>query len=231
MVGILARLPQAFFKSLVKNKITMEEIYCIRIIIMVVSYYCFVFLVMAVRKIPVQYARRTTTGDFEQDMIGRQQTMDSIKMKMLFRCNADYFAQALCLFLGICRFETDTQTVAAFQYPFGFYTILFCFVDCNFTFFIRQLQYSTNKMADDLKAAVEVFIPGKPGVETQIFSIIFMSLIISRFIISGLIAVFPAYCWFWIVQQLGDVLRRNVVDHYGWCCNRYHSTNQFVFVE
>jgi len=29
-----------------------------------------VLLVMAIRKIPVQYARRTTTGDFEEDMMG-----------------------------------------------------------------------------------------------------------------------------------------------------------------
>ncbi len=29
-----------------------------------------ILLVMAVRKIPVQYARRTVSGDFEQDMMG-----------------------------------------------------------------------------------------------------------------------------------------------------------------
>jgi preprotein translocase subunit SecY len=41
----------------------------IEIIIWLLVIIC-VLLVIAIRKIPVQYARRTTSGDFEQDMLG-----------------------------------------------------------------------------------------------------------------------------------------------------------------
>jgi preprotein translocase subunit SecY len=34
---------------------------------------------MAIRKIPVQYARRTTSGDFEQDMMGGNRQVDTIE--------------------------------------------------------------------------------------------------------------------------------------------------------
>jgi F-type H+-transporting ATPase subunit beta len=39
-----------------------------------------VLLVMAVRKIPVQYARRTTSGDFEQDMLGGNRQWIPVKL-------------------------------------------------------------------------------------------------------------------------------------------------------
>jgi preprotein translocase subunit SecY len=35
---------------------------------------------MAIRKIPVQYARRTTSGDFEQDMLGGNRQWIPLKL-------------------------------------------------------------------------------------------------------------------------------------------------------
>jgi preprotein translocase subunit SecY len=35
---------------------------------------------MAIRKIPVQYARRTTSGDFEQDMMGGNRQWIPLKL-------------------------------------------------------------------------------------------------------------------------------------------------------
>lgn len=73
MVGILARLPQAFiqeFSSTITNNNGGPMLLVIEIIIWLLVIIACVLLVMAVRKIPVEYARRTTTGDFEQDMMG-----------------------------------------------------------------------------------------------------------------------------------------------------------------
>jgi preprotein translocase subunit SecY len=73
MVGILARLPQAFiqeFTTRVTNNNGGPMLLVIEIIVWLLVIISCVLLVMAVRKIPVQYARRTSTGDYEQDVMG-----------------------------------------------------------------------------------------------------------------------------------------------------------------
>jgi preprotein translocase subunit SecY len=70
MVGILARFPQAFiqeFTTRVTNNNGGPMLLVIEIIIWLLVIVACVLLTMAIRKIPVQYARRTTSGDFEQD--------------------------------------------------------------------------------------------------------------------------------------------------------------------
>jgi preprotein translocase subunit SecY len=71
MVGILARFLKHLFKSLQLElqTTTVDQCYWLSKLLFGFSYYCLCFLTMAIRKIPVQYARRTTSGDFEQDMM------------------------------------------------------------------------------------------------------------------------------------------------------------------
>ena len=83
MVGILARLPQAFiqeFTSTITNNNGGPMLLVIEVIIWLLVIISCVLLVMAVRKIPVQYARRTTTGDFEQDMMGGNRQWIPLKL-------------------------------------------------------------------------------------------------------------------------------------------------------
>ena len=76
MVGIIARLPQSFAQEFVSR--VMESnggliMILIELVIWFVIILLSIMLVMAVRKIPVQYARRTATGGFEKNIFGARQ--------------------------------------------------------------------------------------------------------------------------------------------------------------
>ena len=197
MVGILARLPQAFiqeFTSTITNNNGGPMLLVIEVIIWLLVIVACILLVMAVRKIPVQYARRTVSGEFEQD--GNRQW---IPLKL----NASgvmpiIFAQAIMFIpaavAGLSDSDTSRSIAGAFSNMFGFwYNLVFATLIVVFTYFYTAITVPTNKMADDLKRSGG-FIPGiRPGVETSEFLDKVMSLITfpgSLFL--ALIAVFPA---------------------------------------
>ncbi|MFV8355329.1 preprotein translocase subunit SecY [Flavobacterium sp. XS1P32] len=208
MVGILARLPQAFiqeFTTRVTNNNGGPMLLVIEIIIWLLVIICCVLLVMAIRKIPVQYARRTTSGDFEQDMLGGNRQWIPLKlnasgvMPIIFAQAIMFIPAALA---GLSKSDTSQSIVGAFSNMFGFwYNFVFATLIIVFTFFYTAITVPTNKMSDDLKRSGG-FIPGiRPGVETSDYLDKVMSLITfpgSLFL--ALIAVFPA-----IVVSLMDV--------------------------
>ena len=208
MVGILARLPQAFiqeFAARVTNNNGGPMLLVVEIIVWLLVIIACILLVMAVRKIPVQYARRTTSGDFEKDMMGGNRQWIPLKL------NASgvmpiIFAQAIMFIpaavAGLSKSDASQSIVGAFSNMFGFwYNFVFATLIVVFTFFYTAITVPTNKMSDDLKRSGG-FIPGvRPGVETSDFLDKVMSLITfpgSLFL--ALIAVFPA-----IVVSLMDV--------------------------
>lgn len=201
MVGIIARMPQAFiqeFSSRTSQANGGVMMIVIELILWFLVIIACILLVMAVRKIPVQYARRTVSGDFEEDMMGANRQFIPLKL------NASgvmpiIFAQAI-MFIpaavsGLAK-ESDTALSIAgmFNDPFGLvYNIVFALLIVIFTYFYTAITVPTNKMADDLKRSGG-FIPGvKPGVETGDYLDKIMSLITfpgSLFL--ALVAVFPA---------------------------------------
>lgn len=201
MVGIIARMPQAFiqeFSSRTSQANGGVMMIVIELILWFLVIIACILLVMAVRKIPVQYARRTVSGDFEEDMMGGNRQFIPLKL------NASgvmpiIFAQAI-MFIpaavsGLAK-ESDTALSIAgmFNDPFGLvYNIVFALLIVIFTYFYTAITVPTNKMADDLKRSGG-FIPGvKPGVETGDYLDKIMSLITfpgSLFL--ALVAVFPA---------------------------------------
>ncbi|MBF2709179.1 preprotein translocase subunit SecY [Flavobacterium soyangense] len=208
MVGILARLPQAFiqeFAARVTNNNGGPMLLVVEIIVWLLVIISCILLVMAIRKIPVQYARRTTSGDFEKDMMGGNRQWIPLKL------NASgvmpiIFAQAIMFIpaavAGLSKSDASQSIVGAFSNLFGFwYNLVFATLIVVFTFFYTAITVPTNKMSDDLKRSGG-FIPGvRPGVETSDFLDKVMSLITfpgSLFL--ALIAVFPA-----IVVSLMDV--------------------------
>lgn len=209
MVGILARLPQALiqeFQSRVTNNNGGLMILVIEIIVWMLVIIACVLLVMAIRKIPVQYARRTTSGDFEQDMMGGNRQWIPLKlnsagvMPIIFAQAIMFIPAALA---GLSQSETSQSIAGAFSNMFGlWYNIVFALLIIIFTFFYTAITVPTNKMADDLKRSGG-FIPGiKPGVETADFLDKIMSLVTfpgSLFL--ALIAVFPAIVVSLDVQQ------------------------------
>lgn len=207
MVGIIAILPQSFiqeFSSRVVENNGGPMLLVIELIIWFLIIIAAILLVMAVRKIPVQYARRTVSGDYEKSLEGSR---DYIPLKL----NASgvmpiIFAQAIMFIpaavAGLSSSETGRSINSEFQNIFGFwYNFVFALLIITFTFFYTAITVPTNKMADDLKRS-NGFVPGvRPGLETADFLDKIMSLVTfpgSLFL--ALIAVFPA-----IIVNLMDV--------------------------
>ncbi|NJM79814.1 MAG: preprotein translocase subunit SecY [Flavobacterium sp.] len=199
MVGIIARMPQAFIQEISSRTVQANGgvmMIVLEVVLWFIVIIACVLLVMAVRKIPVQYARRTVSGDFEQDMMGSRQF---IPLKL----NASgvmpiIFAQAI-MFIpaavsGLSESDAAKSLAGMFNDPFGLvYNIVFALLIVIFTYFYTAITVPTNKMADDLKRSGG-FIPGiRPGVETGDYLDKIMSLITfpgSLFL--ALIAIFPA---------------------------------------
>ena len=199
MVGIIARLPQAViqeFTSVVTNNNGGPMLMVVEIIIWLLVIVACVLLVMAVRRIPVQYARRTVSGDFEQDLDGNRQWIPlklnaSGVMPIIFAQAIMFIPAALA---GLSQSDTSQSIAGAFSNMFGFwYNLVFASLIVIFTFFYTAITVPTNKMADDLKRSGG-FIPGiRPGIETSEFLDKVMSLItFPGALFLALIAVFPA---------------------------------------
>lgn len=197
MVGILARLPQAFyqeFTSTITNNNGGPMILVIEVIVWLLVIISCVLLVMAIRRIPVQYARRTVSGEFEQD--GNRQWIPlklnaAGVMPIIFAQAIMFIPAALA---GLSDSETSQSVAGEFSNMFGlWYNVVFGLLIVLFTYFYTAITVPTNKMADDLKRSGG-FIPGvRPGQETSDYLDHIMSLITfpgSLFL--ALIAIFPA---------------------------------------
>ena len=200
MVGIIARLPRAFLSE-TASRLTGTGgplLILIEIILWFVIILLCIYLIKAVRQIPVQYARRTADGGTanERNIFGARQY---IPLKL----NAAgvmpiIFAQALMFIpatvAGLSQSEFAKSVQAAFSNVFGFwYNLLFAAMIILFTYFYTAITVPTNKMADDLKRSGG-FIPGiRPGKETGDYLDKIMSLItFPGSICIALVAIFPS---------------------------------------
>src|SRR5690606_34495323 len=161
MVGILARLPQSFIQE-VGYRTTGTNggpmLILIELIVWLLVIVASVYLVTAVRKVPVQYARRTASGTFEE---GNRQWIP-------LKVNAS----------GVMPIIFAQGLGTTFSDIFGFwYNFVFGLLIVTFTYFYTAITVPSNKMADDLKRSGG-FIPGiKPGSETADYLDRIMSLI------------------------------------------------------
>ena len=200
MVGIIATLPQVFFQNLISRVSGEEGGGMIMVLIELVIWFAIilaaVLLVMAVRQVPVQYARRTADGGYEKNIFGSRQY---IPLKL----NASgvmpiIFAQAIMFIpaavAGLSDSETAQGVTAAFSNIFGFwYNFVFALLIIVFTYFYTAITVPTNKMADDLKRSGG-FIPGfRPGSETgEYLDKIMSQITLPGSIFLAFIAIFPA---------------------------------------
>ena len=206
MVGIIARLPLTFaqeFDSRVFESNGGGIMILIELVIWFVIILLSILLVMAMCKIPVQYARRTASGAYEKNIFGARQF---IPLKL----NASgvmpiIFAQAIMFVPSAVASLSDSnfaQTIQAnFSDIFGlWYNLVFCLLIIVFTYFYTAITVPTNKMADDLKRSGG-FIPGiKPGTDTAEYLDRIMSQItLPGSVFLALIAIFPAF----VVKLIG----------------------------
>ncbi|EHO05689.1 preprotein translocase, SecY subunit [Myroides odoratimimus CCUG 12901] len=207
MVGIIARLPMSFIQEF-QSRITENNggpmLVVIEVILWLLIIVACIYLTLAVRRIPVQYARRSASGTYDQSMLGGNRQWIPLKL------NASgvmpiIFAQAIMFVpaavAGLSTSDTAKSISTTFHNVFGWeYNALFALLIIIFTYFYTAITVPTNKMADDLKRSGG-FIPGvKPGSETGDFLDRIMSLItFPGSLYLALIAVFPAI----VVSLLG----------------------------
>ncbi len=197
MIGIIAIFPASFMQE-ATSRINQSNGGLIMILIEVVVWFIVIFasvlLVTAVRKIQVQYARRTVAGNI-RDVAGARQY---IPLKL----NSSgvmpiIFAQALMFVPGLLA-SSDNSVIksigVAFTDIFGlWYNILFAVLIIIFSYFYTAITIPTNKMADDLKRGGG-FVPGiRPGKETADY----LDTILSRITLPGslflaFLAILPA---------------------------------------
>ena len=209
MVGIIATLPASFIQNAASRLSGGGNgglmMILIELVIWFVIIMAAVMLVMAVRKIAVQYARRTASGGYEKNVFGSRQFLP-------LKLNASgvmpiIFAQAIMFVPSLIGKSIDGSDagqwmIAQFSDIFGlWYNVVFALLIIIFTYFYTAITVPTNKMADDLKRSGG-FIPGiRPGTETSEYLDKIMSQItLPGSIFLALIAVFPA-----IIVKLMDV--------------------------
>jgi len=213
MIGIIARFPGAFVQEML-SRITQSNGGAIMILLEIVVWLLIilatVYLVTAVRRIPVQYARRTQVGNI-QDVAGARQyiplKLNSAGVMPII------FAQAIMFVPSFLASSTEGDVAAFFGWFTDFnglgYNILFAVLIIVFSYFYTAITIPTNKMADDLKKGGG-FIPGvKPGHDTAEK----LDGILSRITLPGslfltAIAILPA-----VVAQFG--VQQNWAIFYG----------------
>ena len=206
MIGIIAGFPGAFaleFGSKVNSTggntggagglmmILIETIVWLLVIM------ACVYLVTAIRKVAVQYARKTVAGTV-RDVAGARQyvplKLNSAGVMPII------FAQAIMFVPGAIQqanFSSDgVKRIAGYFSDFNGlgYNLLFAFLIIVFSYFYTAITVKTNEMAASLKRS-NGFIPGvRPGKDTDNYLDRILSLItFPGSIFLALLAVLPAF--------------------------------------
>ena len=205
MIGIIARLPQAFFQE-VSSRLTAISgggliMFIVEILILYAVMCAAIVLTQAVRKVPVQYARK---------LVGNTQVGGArqyIPLK-LFAANVMpiIFAQALMFIpLAIVQYSSDNLGYVARSLMDNrslLYNIVYVVLIIAFTYFYTAITLNPTQMAEDMKRN-NGFIPGiKPGKPTADY----IESIMSRLTFPGslfiaFIAIMPALAGLLNVQQ------------------------------
>ena len=204
MIGIIARLPQAFIQE-VSSRFTAITggglvMFIIEILILYVVVCLAILLVQGTRKVPVQYAKR---------LVGNKQyggARQYIPLK-LFAANVMpiIFAQALMFIpLTIINYISEPGYIMRnlMDHRSFLYNLVFAILIIAFTYFYTAITLNPTQMAEDMKRN-NGFIPGvKPGKPTAEF----IDTVMSRITLPGslfiaFIAIMPALAGFLKVQD------------------------------
>jgi preprotein translocase subunit SecY len=193
MIGIVARLPYALLSE-IQGKLSAGSGGIILLIVELVIWFFVVVaaiaLVQAVRRVPVQYAKR---------VIGNRQ-YGGVRQYIPLKINAAgvmpiIFAQALMLFPIIFSRWDATRGLAATlgNYQGFWYNLIFFILIVIFTYFYTAVTVNPTMMADSMKRDGG-FIPGvKPGKKTVEYLDAIMSRVtLPGSIFLGIIAILPA---------------------------------------
>ena len=204
-IGIIARLPQAFIQEVTSRFTAISGgglvMFIAEILILFAVVCAALMLVQAVRKVPVQYAKR---------VVGNKQyggARQYIPLK-LFAANVMpiIFAQALMLIpLAFVSYGTSNGSWLVQNLMDNrslLYNAIYVALVIAFTYFYTAITLNSNQMAEDMKRN-NGFIPGvKPGKDTAEY----IDTVMSRITLPGslaiaFIAIMPALASLLDVQQ------------------------------
>ncbi|MBQ7900319.1 MAG: preprotein translocase subunit SecY [Bacteroidales bacterium] len=195
MIGIIARLPHALFAEVMTkftgNGVGGPLLLIVELVILTLIFAAAIALVQAVRKVPVQYAKR---------VVGNKQ-YGGVRQYIPLKINAAgvmpiIFAQALMMLPMIfARFEATQGFAAAMSnYTGVWYNITFFILVVAFTYFYTAVTVNPTMMAEDMRKNGG-FIPGvKPGKKTaEYLGSVMDRVTLPGSIFLGLIAILPAF--------------------------------------
>jgi preprotein translocase subunit SecY len=207
MLGIIARLPQAFGQELVARLNNLNGggliMFALELVILMLVICAAILLVQGTRKVPVQYAKRVYAG---QQVGGSRQY---IPLK-IFAANVMpiIFAQAI-MFIPVTLLQMvsggenpSAALIALSDNTSVWYNIVFAALIIAFTYFYTAITMNPVQMAEDMKRN-NGFIPGvRPGHDTAEY----LDQIMSRLVFPGsiflaLIACMPALAGLLNVSQ------------------------------
>lgn len=205
MIGIIARLPQAFIQEAGSR---LEAIaggglvmFIVEILVLYAIVCAAILLVQGTRKVPVQYAKR---------VVGNKQyggARQYVPLK-LFAANVMpiIFAQALMFIpLALVRYQSENASYVVQSLMDNrslLYNIIYVTLIIAFTYFYTAITLNPTQMAEDMKRN-NGFIPGiKPGKDTADY----IDTVMSRLTLPGslfiaFIAVMPSLAGLLNVQQ------------------------------
>ena len=194
MIGIVARLPYALIAE-VQEKLSANNggpiLLIVELVVWLFVVMAAVALVQAVRRVPVQYAKR---------VIGNRQ-YGGVRQYIPLKINAAgvmpiIFAQALMLFpLIFSKFDATRGLAATLGNYQGFwYNFIFFILIVIFTYFYTAVTVNPTMMAESMKRDGG-FIPGvKPGKKTvEYLDGIMSKVTFPGSIFLGIIAILPAF--------------------------------------
>ncbi len=193
MVGIIARLPFAFWSEITTrfgaNSAGSVVMLVVELVLLYLIFMAAIALVQAVRKVPVQYAKR---------IVGNKQ-YGGVRQYIPLKINAAgvmpiIFAQALMFIPMLFQGWGNGGFAAAFAYQSVWYNLVFFLLVVAFTYFYTAITVNPVMMAEDMKRNGG-FIPGvKPGKQTAAY----LDDIMTRITLPGsiflaIIAILPTF--------------------------------------
>lgn len=206
MIGIIARLPQAFIQEFASRMSAATGggviMFLLEVAFLLIVICGAIALLQGTRKVPVQYAKQTASGA----------TFSGARQYLPLKVNAAnvmpiIFAQAIMfiplVFTGLYT-EADVPTFMRLMldHTSWVYNLIFALLIVLFTYFYTAITINPVQMAEDMKRN-NGFIPGiKPGKPTAEY----IDTVMSRITLPGslflaVIAIIPAFANIFGVQQ------------------------------
>ena len=206
MIGIIARLPQAFAQEFVSRMTGAAAggvfMFLLEIVFLLLVICAAITLLQGTRRVPVQYAKQTANGA----------SFSGARQYLPLKVNAAnvmpiIFAQAIMFIpLVFTGWFTDGDMPAIMSMMLDntswAYNLIFALLIIMFTYFYTAITINPVQMADDMKRN-NGFIPGiKPGKPTAEY----IDTVMSRITLPGslflaIIAIIPAFAGIFGVQQ------------------------------